>query len=71
VQKSLDQNKNIKEQYILDEHNYAYVSLEVANRINNFFKSKLDVEKEEVGSGMHSNDNWMRLAKTDVRALRR
>jgi len=51
------------------ENNYAYVSLEVANRINNFFKSKLDVEKEEVESGMHSNDNWMRLAKTDVRAL--
>ena len=51
------------------EHNYAYVSLEVANRINNFFKSKLDAEKEEVESGMHSNDNEMRLARTDVRAL--
>jgi len=51
------------------EHNYAYVSLEVANRINNFFKSKLDAEKEEVESGVHSNDNEMRLARTDVRAL--
>jgi len=50
------------------EHNYAYVSLEVANRINNFFKSKLDAEKEEIESNTYSN-NEMRLAKTNVRAL--
>jgi len=51
------------------EHNYAYVSLEVANRINNFFKSKLDAEKVEVENSTYSNDNEMRLAKTNVRAL--
>jgi len=50
------------------EHNYAYVSLEVANRINNFFKSKLDAEKEEIESNIYSN-NEMWLARTNVRAL--
>ena len=51
------------------EHNYAYVSLEVANRINNFFKSKLDAEKVEVENSTYSDDNEMRLARTNVRAL--
>ena len=51
------------------EHNYAYVSLEVANRINNFFKSKLDAEKVEVENSTYSKDNEMQLAKTNVRAL--
>jgi putative transcriptional regulator len=52
------------------EHNYAYVSLEVANRINNFFKSRLDAGKEEVESNiLYSKDNEMQLAKTNVRAL--
>ncbi|MFP3215072.1 MAG: helix-turn-helix domain-containing protein [Candidatus Micrarchaeota archaeon] len=51
------------------EHNYAYVSLEVANKINNFFKSRLDAEKEDVESNIYSNNNEMLLARTNVRAL--
>ena len=51
------------------EHNYAYVSLEVAKKINNFFKSRLYAEKEDVESSIYSNNNEMLLARTNVRAL--
>jgi len=51
------------------EHTCAYVSLDVANRINNFFKSRLNAEKEGVESSTYPNNSEVHFASAEVRAL--